>query len=228
MVRARVKTSLNRRSSPAVSGNRIGVYRPDTIVTIVSEFANWALVTEQYPGDISQLCWVSLVYLEKIVSQEVNTPFVFTAWPTDHKVITQDFGARPEYYKKFGWIGGHEGIDIMAPLNAPYYAAAAGTVTKISNLRSDGKPSAYGWYIVIDHTDGYSSLYAHAQDDWFPVAVGTEVKAGEIIGYSGNTGNSDGAHLHLTLKKVGAQTPGFPAGYVDPTPFIKWLIRGGG
>jgi hypothetical protein len=50
--------------------------------------------------------------------------------------------------------------------------------------------------------------------------VGDVVEAGEVIAYSGNTGNTTGPHLHFTLKHVGSQLPGWPPGYVDPTPYL--------
>ena len=150
---------------------------------------------------------------------------VLEAWPTVSKVITQPWGARPEAYKRFGWSGGHEGIDIRAPLHTPIYAAAAGKITAARNTRRDGRPSAYGWHVIIEHDDGYQTLYAHLREDAPGIArPGAQVKAGQLVGYSGNTGNSQGAHLHFSVKKAGARTPGFLPGYVDPTPFIQAFL----
>jgi hypothetical protein len=88
-------------------------------------------------------------------------PFKFEVWPTANKRITQKFGARPDFYKQFGFPG-HEGIDLASPIGTPYMAVAAGKVIKVSDKRSDGKPSAYGWHVVVEHREGYSTLYAHA------------------------------------------------------------------
>lgn len=148
--------------------------------------------------------------------------FLFDAWPTTQKGINQWFGERPQYYQQFGFPG-HEGIDIAAPFGTPYFAAAGGRVIWVSDQRRSGGVSAYGWHIIIDHLNGFSSLYAHAD----PVGLienGAEVEAGQVIGYSGSTGNSSGPHLHLTLKEEGYQLPGWPPGYHDPYPFLEHLL----
>lgn len=150
---------------------------------------------------------------------EPPAAFELTHWPTDFRTITQAFGARPEVYEKYGFPG-HEGVDIRALMGTPFYAAAAGKVAKVTDRRADGTPSNYGWYVVLDHGGGWSSLYAHAAAN-VPVEVGDAVAAGDVIAYSGNTGNTTGPHLHFTLKHAGTQLPGWPAGYVDPTPYLE-------
>jgi murein DD-endopeptidase MepM/ murein hydrolase activator NlpD len=155
--------------------------------------------------------------------KEEPEPFKFEVWPTVAKRITQKFGARPDYYKQFGFPG-HEGIDLASPFDTPYMAVAAGKVIKVSDKRSDGRPSAYGWHIVVEHREGYSTLYAHAKPE-IPVSEGQEVTAGQILGYSGSTGNSSGPHLHLTLKKKGYQLAGWRPGYMDPYDLLSPLLR---
>jgi murein DD-endopeptidase MepM/ murein hydrolase activator NlpD len=148
--------------------------------------------------------------------------FEFQAWPTTQKYITQPFGANPKNYEKFG-LPGHEGIDISAPFGTPYYAVAPGMVIWASDQRRSGGPSAYGWHVIVQHAAGYSTLYAHAAAGGLAV-VGTAVSAGDVVGISGNSGNSTGPHLHLTLKQEGFQLPGWPAGYMDPWPFLESLV----
>jgi len=148
--------------------------------------------------------------------------FAFEAWPTIIKQINQYFGEHPENYAKWK-LPGHEGIDIAAPLGTPYYAVADGVVIWSSDQRRSGGPSAYGWHLILDHGNGYTTLYAHAQAGSL-AAVGTVLLAGDTVGISGNTGNSSGPHLHLTLKQEGTQLPGWPAGYVDPWPYLEPLL----
>lgn len=136
--------------------------------------------------------------------------------------MTQEFGARPEYYSQFGFPG-HEGVDIRAPMDSPIYAVAPGKVTRVTNLRSNGQPSNYGWNATIDHGNGYETLYAHMAE-YAIVEVGKQVRAGGIIGYSGNTGNSSAPHLHLTLYYAGGGLPGYPGNIIDPTPFLESLL----
>ena len=78
----------------------------------------------------------------------------------------------------------------------PIYAARAGTVT-VSTYES-----GYGNYCVINHGDGFSSLYAHMTND--VVSVGQTVAQGQLIGYMGSTGASTGPHLHFGVSYNGS------------------------
>lgn len=138
--------------------------------------------------------------------------FAWRAWPTDYKVVTQTFGARPEYYSQFG-LPGHEGADLRAPLDSPIYAIDAGTVYLVT-----GNEGNYGKQIRIQHADGYVSVYAHNNETL--VQEGQRVRAGQLIAKANSTGNSQGHHLHLTLKRDGHNAPGYPSNIIDPTEHI--------
>ncbi len=143
-------------------------------------------------------------------------------WPTRYGEITQEFGARPEFYGKFG-LPGHEGVDFMAPEGSELYAVADGMVSDVrldGNSDPNGRP--YGNQVRIQHEDGYTSIYAHLSEVF--VTRGQNVKEGQLIGLSGNSGNSFGAHLHLSLKKQGAtqrRETRFPHDFVDPAPYLE-------
>lgn len=99
----------------------------------------------------------------------------------------------------------HKGIDLAAPIGSGVRAIASGKVVRIkwdSNVKK-GK-IGYGKYIVIDHGHGYYSLYGHLTDNGVKVKVGDEVKDGQVIALSGNTGKSTGPHLHLEIGKAGS------------------------
>lgn len=150
--------------------------------------------------------------------------FRFTFWPTDYWYVTQKFGANPDIYKPHG-LPGHEGVDIACPYGTAYYAVADGTVIHASDTSySNGKPSAYGYHVIVDHGGGFTTLYGHATSN-LPVKAGERVKAGQAVGYSGSTGNSSGPHLHLTLQQKGAQLPGWPPNYLDPWPYLEPLFN---
>ncbi len=137
-------------------------------------------------------------------------------WPVDRHVINQRFGEHPSWYAPFG-LPGHEGLDLLAPMNASVYAAADGQVYRVGHPPDH----PYGLHIRIKHVVGgqtYRTIYAHLAQAL--VQEGQQVRAGERIALADNTGNSFGAHLHLTLKLDGAQTPGYPAGIIDPLPFL--------
>lgn len=138
-------------------------------------------------------------------------------WPVDSHRVNQFFGENPESYHPFG-LAGHEGLDLFALSGANVYAAAGGVVTQASH--PEGHP--YGLQVRIRHeAQGvvYHTIYAHLSEVF--VRVDQKVVAGERIGLADNTGNSFGSHLHLTLKIEGEQTPGYPAGIVDPWPYLQ-------
>lgn len=148
--------------------------------------------------------------------------FKFSAYPVDGvRAVNQAFGARPEVYKQYGFPG-HEGIDLRATLDAAVQAVADGVVTKITTTGN------YGNRIAIEHRDGWETTYAHL-NKFVGLAVGNKVRAGEVIGYAGTTGNSTGVHLHLTLKRLGhtytdANGAVWPSNIFDPTPYIEKMI----
>lgn len=110
--------------------------------------------------------------------------------PCSYTYISSSYGYRSS--------GFHNGVDFAAPQGTPIYASRSGTVTTATALRdSNGNYRSYGNYVVINHGDGYSSLYAHMT--YYVVAEGDYVTQGQLIGYVGSTGNSTGNHLHFTI-----------------------------
>jgi len=98
-------------------------------------------------------------------------------------------------------IHGWNAVDLGAAKGTPIRAAAAGTVII---ARSNGAwNGGYGNYIVISHAHGVQTLYAHMTSA--AVSSGTQVSAGQVIGYVGSTGLSTGAHLHFEVR--GAKNP---------------------
>ena len=125
-------------------------------------------------------------------------------YPLPYRVaITDSYGYRthPVTGKKTTW---HNGVDLAAGAGTAIYATKSGTVT--TALRSD----IWGNYVVINHGDGFSSLYAHMQG--LIVKAGDYVKQGQTIGYVGSTGLSTGPHLHFTIYYNGADVN--PMSYV--------------
>ena len=102
----------------------------------------------------------------------------------------------------YGIINGklHSGIDIPADQGAVILAAADGTVTET------GFDAARGNYLVLDHGDGLTTLYAHCRN--VDVKEGDTVKVGEMVAAVGSTGMSTGPHLHFEVRQDGeAQNP---------------------
>ena len=122
-------------------------------------------------------------------------------WPVPYTHnITSEFGMR--------WGRLHGGIDIAAGgvYGQPIVAADSGTVILAGN-QGDG----YGNYVIIDHGNGYKTLYGHMSS--VAAYTGQQVSQGEVIGYVGSTGNSTGPHLHFEIRVNDVQTD--PLGYVS-------------
>ena len=127
--------------------------------------------------------------------------------------VTQEFGENPGDYSRWNMLA-HNGIDFGAPTGTNVLAAAAGTVE-----RADYDEHGYGWYVQIKHADGLTTVYAHLSQ--IRVQPRVEVKAGQLIGQVGSTGNSTGPHLHFELRKQGLEKNGYH-GAIDPRPLIAW------
>jgi len=102
--------------------------------------------------------------------------------------------------RKTQGIHGHNGIDIGAPLGTEILAAADGEVI-IS--RNSGWNGGYGSYVVIRHSNGTQTLYAHNSSNI--VSVGDSITQGQVIGYMGRSGKATGVHLHFEIR--GAKNP---------------------
>ena len=89
-------------------------------------------------------------------------------------------------------------MDLAVPTGTPIRAALPGTVT------GSQYNSSYGYYVMIDHGDGLSTLYGH--NSQLLAHVGQTVEAGDIISLSGSTGRSTGPHLHFEVRANGERT----------------------
>lgn len=111
-------------------------------------------------------------------------------WPLSGR-ITSYFGKRENPIH--GGDDFHSGVDISAPVGTPVKATADGIVSFA------GWSGGGGYVVVIEHGLGYSTFYAHNKINL--VKVGQQVKRGDIIAYSGATGNTTGPHLHYEIWK---------------------------
>lgn len=120
----------------------------------------------------------------------------FFVWPVVLKKdggigqISQNWGETAYSYLYKGKP--HNGMDISAPIGAPIYAATDGRVVRTDY---NGLRYQYGRYILIDHGNNLSTLYAHLSGA--VVGAGETVKKGQLIGYVGSTGFITGPHLHF-------------------------------
>ncbi|GAA0468936.1 M23 family metallopeptidase [Alkalibacillus silvisoli] len=120
------------------------------------------------------------------------------SWPAVGGTVTSTYGPR--------WGSHHNGIDIAGVSNRSILAADNGVVVE-AGYHSGG----HGNRVIIDHNNGYRTLYAHLSS--IDVNVGQTVKQGETLGQMGSTGNSTGVHLHFEVERNGST--------VDPGPYIR-------
>jgi murein DD-endopeptidase MepM/ murein hydrolase activator NlpD len=114
------------------------------------------------------------------------------AWPL-RGAITSRFGFRRHPIFRLRQF--HQGVDVAAPMGAPVRAAFGGMVLYA------GWFGGYGKLVVIDHGDGFSTLYGHLSA--IDVAPGQQVTRGQVIGVVGSTGYSTGPHLHFEIRQRG-------------------------
>ena len=100
-------------------------------------------------------------------------------------------------------------VDIVAPEGTKVRASGDGVVAYIGWNYADGADPA--WIVIIAHADNLQTWYAHLKAK-YPVHKGQHVKAGQVIGYEGNTGHSTGAHLHWAVM--------FNGDFVNPRLFL--------
>jgi septal ring factor EnvC (AmiA/AmiB activator) len=124
-------------------------------------------------------------------------------WPVRGNLVGH-FG--PEKHPKWGTVVPNNGVDIETPIGTPVKSVAKGRVDYTSE-----DFEAYGSLIILNHGDGYYTLYAHLSE--IAVAVGQEVASGQVIGRSGDTGSLKGAVLHFEVRKGGTS--------LDPESWLR-------
>jgi murein DD-endopeptidase MepM/ murein hydrolase activator NlpD len=144
---------------------------------------------------------LSPVYNDRAVASDApaaNAPAF--AWPVSGRVIS-DFGATNNG-------GKNDGINIATNMGAAIHASASGTVTYAGD-----ELKGYGNLVLLKHSGGYTTAYAHA--DRLVVQKGDFVARGQVIGYSGQTGDVTSPQLHFEIRS--ATTPVNPRTYLSST-----------
>lgn len=125
-------------------------------------------------------------------------------WPLDRLgFVTRGFGSDGEGSEV------HPGLDIAVSLETPIRASASGMVGEA------GVDPEYGRYVLIDHSQGYQTMYGHASRTL--VQQGDSVLAGQVIGLTGSTGRSTAPHLHFEVRLNGRS--------LDPTRLIREAVQ---
>ena len=126
--------------------------------------------------------------------------------PIEYHGITSKFGYRihPTLKRKEF----HRGVDLKAKMNTPVYAPADAIV----EWAGDRKGSGFGKLVILDHVYGFKTYYGHLNK--VVIKSGQFVKKGDLIAYTGNTGRSNGPHLHYEIHFIHRA--------LNPYYFMKW------
>ena len=170
----------------------------DTAETVDQE------LVEQAEAQVKQRNAALAQFAKKAEAQAAK--IALNAWvpPLDSYDISAGFGA-----SSYLWSNLHTGLDLSASLGSPIRSVANGVVTEV------GYDGSYGNKTVVTLDDGTEIWYAHQTS--FAVDVGDAVRAGEVIGTVGSTGNSTGPHLHIEVRPGGGDP-------VDPAE--AFLVHG--
>jgi murein DD-endopeptidase MepM/ murein hydrolase activator NlpD len=118
------------------------------------------------------------------------------SWPLEKIYVTQLFGKTVDSRRLYA-SGTHNGVDFRAAVGTPVMAMANGMVMGIGDTDLTCSGASFGKFVFIRYNNGLSSTFGHLS--LIKVRTGDEVRRGEVVGYSGNTGHSTGPHLHVSL-----------------------------
>ena len=133
-----------------------------------------------------------------VSSSSWRSPLTKSSW------VTSPFGMR--VHPVTGKYKMHNGVDLAASKGDQIVAVRSGVVSRATY------DSGGGWYVVVNHGDGFSSVYMHMTH--YVVSAGQTVSAGQLLGYVGSTGVSTGPHLHFAITYNGS--------YVNPCNYVRF------
>jgi murein DD-endopeptidase MepM/ murein hydrolase activator NlpD len=163
--------------------------------------------------------------LDEVAKLAANKEKFLAAIPAIQPVNNEDltrmasgYGYRTDPFTKVRKF--HYGMDFTAPRGTPVYASGDGVV-----VRADNRATGYGNHITIDHGYGYVSLYAHLYK--YNVRPHQKVRRGDLIGFVGSTGRSEGPHLHYEIFKDDKRINpiNFYYGNLSPEEYSKLLEK---
>lgn len=186
-----------------------GLYIPETPVTAIEILLDKDITSSGKKDSLKKIYVGQKIYYFLPGSRLNPTErsfFINTGMhlPLDQKVLTSSYGMR-ESPISGNWKF-HHGIDMASPLGSNVYACKNGIVKKVGIM-----DPVYGNYIIISHSNGMESMYAHLNE--VLVVKGKTVKTAEKIGTVGTTGASTGPHLHFEIS-IDGET-------LDPEEILK-------
>jgi len=177
-----VSPANQRRTAEATFTDTVATYYEEKAFLSENQIAIDALVD---PADIS----IAVIDHKVTVAQD-DKNHIPSGWPLESRIVSTEFN--PTGDRSISDGRKHEGMDISTRSQIiPIHAAASGTVVTANYHRQ------YGYQVIIDHGNGYTTLYAHCNE--LLVEAGDEVKKGDTIATTGSSGWSTGIHLHYEV-----------------------------
>lgn len=197
------KTSINRYSAALIDYNNYlknisySIDYNDSYSIKKNETTNINKILNEV--DIYQKNILSFLKISSILHKEIPT-----GWPVaGGGRISSGFGARLSPFTKEKSY--HYGVDIAGPYGTPILAVADGVISYA------GWRNGYGWFLIINHANGYQTAYGH--NSKLLVNVGHKVKRGDKIALIGNTGRTTGIHCHFEVRINGD--------HKNPMPYLS-------
>lgn len=132
-----------------------------------------------------------------------------SGFPVESEHLTSNFGMRMHPVRQRTAM--HGGVDLRAPRGTPIYVTADGVVERASSNEESGM----GKMVRVVHNYGFTTVYAHL--DQIDASVGDYVRRGDLVGYAGSTGLTDGPHLHYEVRYLQRR--------LNPRPFLDWSLE---
>ena len=202
----RATETVNLRSGASISSSRNGTLNTGITVEVINgpfydaDGDDWYYVEGD---DLQGFAMGEFLELASAAASSNAASAKMFIYPVKGYTFTQAFGCSPYAFEPYNSSLGcnyHNGIDLAAPSYTPIVAAAAGTVTAAGWC-----DCGLGYYVTIDHGNGYSSTYGHMAEQPY-VSVGQTVTQGETIGPMGSTGLSTGPHVHFVIEQNGVDS----------------------
>ncbi len=130
-------------------------------------------------------------------------------------MVTQEFGGKAIDYSAFGLIA-HNGRDVACPIGTPVTTMHPGVCWPYEDSGGYGN-TVEVWYPTLSNNAAYKTIVAHLSE--IKVQYGQKVNAGDLLGLSGNTGNSTGPHVHYGIKLLAGKNPGY-RDWIDIRPWL--------
>ena len=201
---------------PPVTGVVYKVRTGDTIYSIAKKYQANAQAIVDFPfnsfandEEFTLVVGQTLIIPDGIMPNAVavSTRFAAVLTPDAGSVSATGSCVWPAYGRltqNFSWY--HKGIDIANKSGGAVLAADAGRV-----ITAGWTSSGYGYHVIVDHGNGYQTLYAHMAS--VSVVAGQSVARGSVLGQMGSTGRSTGMHLHFEIIRSGGRVG--PLGYLQ-------------